>query len=330
MLIQYDRVDADEARESRYRLVPVDDPRALCAALESSLGHAGGGREGAPPAAVAERPHPPRPRQGPRQLRRARGRRDRGLRPRRRARARHAPDRGARDRPRADPAQLLLRPGRRLDRAGRGRARGDGARARALQPLPRRRRAAGRGRLDPRRRQRRERRLPAGPVRGGLRDRRADRLRAQADHRGRGDLRRRRTTACRAAAAASGCASSSCPARRSTCARAPARARRRRSRRCCRAPSARSSCRGDARPASPRGWGSCSAPASAGSPTRSTDPTHFPYADLDGFPQPSVAGHGGHAVLRRAQRPAGRVLRRAASTSTRAATRARCGSRSAR
>ena len=34
--------------------------------------------------------------------------------------------------------------------------------------LPRRRGAARRGRLDPRRRQRRERRLPAGPVRGGV------------------------------------------------------------------------------------------------------------------------------------------------------------------
>src|SRR3954454_7147309 len=37
-LVQYDRVDADEARESRYRLVPVDDPKALRAALEASLG----------------------------------------------------------------------------------------------------------------------------------------------------------------------------------------------------------------------------------------------------------------------------------------------------
>jgi len=37
-LVQYDRVDADEARESRYRVVPVDDPAALKAALESSLG----------------------------------------------------------------------------------------------------------------------------------------------------------------------------------------------------------------------------------------------------------------------------------------------------
>src|SRR3954463_6627659 len=38
VLIQYDRVDADEARESRYRLIPVEDPAVLCAALEASLG----------------------------------------------------------------------------------------------------------------------------------------------------------------------------------------------------------------------------------------------------------------------------------------------------
>jgi homotetrameric cytidine deaminase len=37
-LVQYDRVDSDEARESRYRLIPVDDPGELCRALESSLG----------------------------------------------------------------------------------------------------------------------------------------------------------------------------------------------------------------------------------------------------------------------------------------------------
>src|SRR4051794_556520 len=37
-LVQYDRVDADEARESRYRLVPVEDPGPLCTALEASLG----------------------------------------------------------------------------------------------------------------------------------------------------------------------------------------------------------------------------------------------------------------------------------------------------
>src|SRR3954471_9172452 len=37
-LVQYDRVDADEARESHYRLVPVSDPAVLCAALEASLG----------------------------------------------------------------------------------------------------------------------------------------------------------------------------------------------------------------------------------------------------------------------------------------------------
>ena len=37
-LVQYDRVDADEARESRYRLIPVEEPRALCEALAASLG----------------------------------------------------------------------------------------------------------------------------------------------------------------------------------------------------------------------------------------------------------------------------------------------------
>ena len=37
-LVQYDRVDSDEARESRYRLIPVDDPGELCRALEASLG----------------------------------------------------------------------------------------------------------------------------------------------------------------------------------------------------------------------------------------------------------------------------------------------------
>jgi homotetrameric cytidine deaminase len=37
-LVQYDRADGAAARESRYRLVPVEDPRGLCAALESSLG----------------------------------------------------------------------------------------------------------------------------------------------------------------------------------------------------------------------------------------------------------------------------------------------------
>jgi homotetrameric cytidine deaminase len=37
-LVQYDRVDAAEARESRYRLVPVSDPVETRAALEAALG----------------------------------------------------------------------------------------------------------------------------------------------------------------------------------------------------------------------------------------------------------------------------------------------------
>src|ERR1700754_1457697 len=38
MLIQYDRVDADEARESEYRLTPIDAPDSLMASLKASLG----------------------------------------------------------------------------------------------------------------------------------------------------------------------------------------------------------------------------------------------------------------------------------------------------
>ncbi|MEA2194534.1 MAG: hypothetical protein QOG42_968 [Solirubrobacteraceae bacterium] len=37
-LIQYERADGGEARESRYRLVPVSDPETLRAALDASLG----------------------------------------------------------------------------------------------------------------------------------------------------------------------------------------------------------------------------------------------------------------------------------------------------
>ncbi|WP_081685922.1 cytidine deaminase [Candidatus Solirubrobacter pratensis] len=37
-LVQYDRVDAAEARESRYRLVPISDPAETRAALEAALG----------------------------------------------------------------------------------------------------------------------------------------------------------------------------------------------------------------------------------------------------------------------------------------------------
>ena len=37
-LIQYDRVDADEARESQYRLTPIEDAKTLLASLEATLG----------------------------------------------------------------------------------------------------------------------------------------------------------------------------------------------------------------------------------------------------------------------------------------------------
>ena len=47
--------------------------------------------------------------------------------------------------------------------------------------------------------------------------------------------------------------------------------------------------------------------------------------ELPASREPGVAGHGGRSCLGTLERPAGRVPRRAASTSTRAATRARCG-----
>ena len=231
------------ARVSRYRLIPIDDPRDAQSRAGGQPRHARRGREGTPPAAVAERPHPPRPR--------------------RRTSATSSSSRASppRLRPRADELDRVTRltealeiPPERIlrnsysDQVVGSSALVDAARAvmeRAHAPysqLPRRRGAARRGRLDPRRRQRRERRLPAGPVRGGVRDRRADRGRPQAHHRGGGDLRRRRLLRAVRRLPPAAARVHRARARRSTCARATARARPRRSRRCCRAPSARSSC----------------------------------------------------------------------------------------
>ena len=117
---------------------------------------------------------------GPRALRRARGRR----RPRTpTSRASSSRSRGCTEAleiaPERDPARLLLRPGASAPTRWSRRPARVMERAHApYSPLPRRRRAARRGRLDPRRRQRRERRLPAGPVRRGVGDRRAGRRRA--------------------------------------------------------------------------------------------------------------------------------------------------------
>ena len=133
----------------------------------------------------------------------------------------------------------------------------------------------------------------------------------QADHRGRGDLRRRGLL--RALRRLPPAAARVHRARRRDprLRAAAARARRRRWTRCCRAPSARSSCPSEASTGlQPRASGSCWARASAGSPTRSRDPTTLPVRRARGLPAPSVAGHGGHAAHGRAQRPAGRGLRR--------------------
>ena len=176
------RTRADGARERATGSSPVADPGALRAALDAALGDARGGREGAPPAAVGERAHPPRRR------RRASARfveLEAVAAPDSDLAAEHeqvdAPARGARHRDERSCADSLrrpaARPARRADsRAARAR---DGARAYApYSQLPRRRRAARRRTARLRRRQRRERRLPAGPVRGGVGDRRAGRRRA--------------------------------------------------------------------------------------------------------------------------------------------------------
>ena len=59
--VQYDRVDADEARESRYRLDPGRRPEGAVRRAGVEPRRARGGREGAPPAALAVGAHPPRP-----------------------------------------------------------------------------------------------------------------------------------------------------------------------------------------------------------------------------------------------------------------------------
>ena len=53
-------------------------------------------------------------------------------------------------------------------------------------------------------------------------------------------------------------------------------------------------------------WASSSAPVSAAIADALTDATAIPYAELEGFPQPSVAGHGGTLHFGELERAAGR------------------------
>ena len=167
---------------SNYRLADVDDPAALADALDAALGTL----------VVVDK----RRRlllyenvrihiddvERPRLVRRARGRRGRRLGPQPRARARRAPARGAGAR-RAG-RRLVLRPAARQRRRAAGRRRRRHAqRLRPLLELQGRRRAALAVGGDPRRRQRRERRLPAGPVRRGVGHRGDGRRRRPRDHR---------------------------------------------------------------------------------------------------------------------------------------------------
>ena len=195
------RPDSTEARASSYRRVPVADAAPLHEALDAAYGTLVDGREAPPPAAVGGRAHPPRRRRrasAPSSSSRRVA--DAGLRPRRRAREGRAAARGARDRGRESDRHELRRPPARGDggpdgalpapaswaRTPRQRVAEELLRAadevmhtrsRAVLALPGRRRAARRGRRGLRRRERRERLVPAGPVRGGLGDRRAGRRR---------------------------------------------------------------------------------------------------------------------------------------------------------
>ena len=225
------------------------------------------------------------------------------------ARAREGRAAPARARHRGGPHRLLLGPPARRRRADRRRARGDGPRARAVLALPRRRRAARRGRLDPRRRQRRELGLPAGAVRRGVGDRRARRGRPHARAGGRRDrrlgrdlraLRRLPPAAARVHAARR---------RRPPVLGGRRAARRRRSRRCCRCPSDRSSCRHEstASPPAPRGWASSSAPGLGAVADALEDAEVDPLHRAARLPGAERARPRRHARARHAVRPAGRL-----------------------
>ena len=66
---------------------------------------------------------------------------------------------------------------------------------------------------------------------------------------------------------------------------------------------------------------SCSAPASAASPTRSTTPVAIPYATIPGFPTATVAGHAGRADRGHARGVPGARARPGDSICTKATTR---------
>ena len=328
VLIQYDRPDAADARESRYRLTRVQDPDDLRASLDAALGTLvvvdkerhlllwDGVRihldtvDGLGSFVELEGVAPPESDLGPEREKVARLQRELGI------------ERG--------PHRLLLGPPARRRRADRRRARGDGARARAVLALPRRRRAARRGRLDPRRRQRRELGLPAGAVRRGVGDRRARRRRPHARARGGRDRRLGRDLR---------------PVRRLPPAAARVHAARRHVHLCSAAGERRTATLEELLPMSfgpeflpherphrrPR-------PAAGHHPRlrprrrrrrargRRDDPLHRA-ARLPGAERPRPRRH---ARARHAVRPAGRRACRAAGTSTRAATRAPCAARCAR
>ena len=186
--------------------------------------------------------------------------------------------------------------------AARRRARRDAPRAYVpVLALPGRRRAAGRRRRHPCRRERRERRLPAEPVRGGVGDRGAWSRPARREITAIAVVAEHRRSARPAAAAASGCRSSPRPTRPSTSAatsttharRAAAAVVRRR-----RSWHEAAELLASAPPEPPR-VGIVLGSGLGAVADAVEDAVVDPYEELPGFPRPTVAGHAGSAVLGR-------------------------------
>src|SRR6185312_8024594 len=184
---------------------------------------------------------------------------------------------------------------------------GDGARPRAVLALPGRRRAAHDRRAGRRRRERRECRLPAGPVRRGLGDRRHDRGRRYGDRGG-----RRRRPAPRHLPAVRRLPPAAVGVRPAGDAGAPRPPRRAAPHdRARRAAAARVHVRGAARVSAVEEAASALVDRAGRSPRIGivlgsglgavadavADANVIGYEALPGFPLPTVAGHAGRAVI---------------------------------
>ena len=319
---------------------PVAEADALREALRRRARHGRRGRQAPPAVRLGERAHPPRRRRRAGDVPRARGDRRAGRQRPRATRARRSLV-CAEELAISDDAlvaegysDLLLDGPQVLLRAADAAMRTAYAPYSAFPVGAAVRSASGR---DLRRRQRRERRLSAEPVRRGLGARRARRRRRDGDHRGRGRRRAGRALPAvrRVPSAAEGVR------RRATCrCTSAARARRRtrsRSPSCCRARSvARSSgherrrrrprrARSGTDPSRRRSSGPGSERSPTPSPIRSSSPTPSSPASRS-RPSPDTPAGRCSGISRASASPCSRAGR----ISTRAATSRRCGRRSAR